>query len=373
MMNIPFFDLKAQNLYLHNELLKKLDSVFKSGHFILGPNVKEFESVLAKFCGAKYSIGVASGSDALLLSLMAAGVSQGDEVITTPFTFFATASAVSRLGAKPVFVDIDPVTFNIRPELVEKAVTKKTKAVIPVHLFGLCADMNGLNAIAKKHGLKVIEDAAQSIGAMLHGQKAGSMSDMCAFSFFPTKNLGGAGDGGAITTSNDCLYELIMKLRVHGSKEKYLHEYIGINSRLDELQAAVLSVKISYLENWTQKRRKLAARYIEALKDFNDITLPFEPDGYTHVYNQFTIRTKQRSELAEYLGKGGIGTAVYYPIPLHLQPCFEYLGYKKGALPETEKAAKEVLSLPIFPELTRDMQEYIIEKILYWQFGSESL
>jgi len=361
-MNIPAFDLKRQYRNLSSELLPILEEVMAKGQFILGENVELLEKELADYCGTKYAVGVASGTDALLLSLEALGIGEGDEVITTPFTFFATSEVISLLKAKPVFVDIDSKTFNIDPDKIEDAITTKTKAVIPVHLFGQMAEMDDIKYLAEKYDLYIIEDACQAIGAGYKGRRVGSIGDTGCFSFFPTKNLGAFGDGGLITTNDEKLYEKIKLLRVHGSRKKYYHELIGHNSRLDEIQAAILRVKLKYLDNWIERRIEIAKIYSEGLKDL-DVTVPEVKPYLRHVYHQYVIRTKHRDELQEYLSNKGIGTAIYYPLPLHLQECYKDLGYREGDLPEAEKASKEVLALPMWPELTNEEVNYIVESI----------
>ena len=370
-MHIPLLDLKAQYATIRDEIKPAIDEVLESQLFILGEKVVKLEEAIANYSGSKFAVGVASGSDALLLALMALNVGYGDKVITTPYTFFATASAISRLGALPVFVDIDPETYNISPQKISAclktaAAKKKIKAIMPVHLFGQCADMDPILTIAREQGLPVIEDAAQAIGSRYKERKAGSMGEFGCFSFFPSKNLGGFGDGGMVTTDNQTLAEKVGILRVHGSKPKYYHKVIGINSRLDALQAVALLVKIKYLDQWTAKRRKNADYYRErfqknGLGEF--VGLPKVPEGNFHIYNQFVIRVNKRDELQKFLTQAGIGTEIYYPIPLHLQECFQYLGYKEGEFPESEKAARETLALPIYPELTTAQQDYIVEKI----------
>ncbi len=334
--------------------------------FVLGPRVAALEDALAKYVGSTHAVGVASGSDALLLALMAMGVQAGDEVVTVPFTFFATGGAISRLGAKPVFVDICPDTFNMDPSLLERAITSRTKAIIPVHLFGQCADMEAINSIVEQRSLGVIEDACQAIGAARHGVRAGALGDAGCFSFFPTKNLGGFGDGGLVTTNDPALADAIAMLRVHGSRVRYVHERIGINSRLDSLQAAVLLVKLKYLDQWAEGRRRNAARYerlFAEAKLLDRVTLPKTEPGNFHVFNQYTIRVQKRDELRAHLKEKGVGTEVYYPLPLHLQNCYRDLGYSKGAFPVCERAAEEVLSLPIYAELTEDQQVYVVQSI----------
>lgn len=365
-MNIPLLDLKAQYQAIRKDVLAAIETVCDDQGFILGPRVTELERTLAHYVGTAHAVGVASGSDALLISLMAVGVNAGDEVITVPFTFFATAGAISRLGAKPVFVDIRADTFNMDPAQIEKAVTPRTKAIIPVHLFGQCADMETINVVAKRHGLAVIEDACQAIGASRHGVMAGAMGTTGCFSFFPSKNLGGFGDGGLITTNDGKLNDSMAMLRVHGSKVRYLHELIGINSRLDALQAAVLQVKLKYLDRWSEGRRRNAARYEQLFKDANlldRVTPPTTAKGNVHVFNQFTVRAQKRDELRAYLKDQGVGTEIYYPVPMHLQTCYRELGYHKGSFPLSEQAAEEALSLPIYAELTDTQLSYVVEMV----------
>ena len=372
-MKVPLLDLKAQYASIKEEIRTAVDDVFDSQYFILGPKVKELEQEIARYSETSYALGVSSGTDALLISLMALGIEPGDEVITTPFTFFATAGVISRLNATPKFVDIDPDTFNMDPEKLESAITRRTKAVIPVHLFGQCADMDPILEVSSKYGLPVIEDAAQSIGAQYKHKKAGSMAEFGVFSFFPSKNLGGAGDGGMVITRESALYEKLKVLRVHGARSKYYHKIVGGNFRLDSLQAAVLLVKLKYLDSWSEKRRKNAALYNRlfaqsGLIERGIIKTPVEAykdsgDRNHHIYNQYTLRTRSRDKLQEYLKEQGVSTAIYYPLPLHLQECFKDLGYLKGDFPEAEKASGSVISLPVYPELTDEQQEYIVEKI----------
>jgi len=361
-MKVPLLDIRQQHNLIREELQKVILKVIDVGSFILGDEVTELETKIAQYLSVNYAIGVASGSDALLLSLMAIDIGLGDEVITTPYTFFATAGAISRLGAKPVFVDIDPLTYNINPHLIEKKITAKTRAIIPVHLFGQCAQMDPILEIAQKHRIIVIEDAAQSIGARYKDRMAGTMGDLGCFSFFPSKNLGCMGDGGMVVTNNEELAEKIKILRVHGSKPKYFHPLIGINSRLDTIQAAILLVKFKYLDEWNKKRRERANFYNCMFIDSN-LVRPYILEGNFSVYNQYVIRTKYRNELQEYLKSKDIGSAVYYPLPLHLQECFRNLGYKQGDLPEAEAAAQETLALPIYPEISEGMQQYVVEGI----------
>ena len=365
-MNVPLLDLKAQYLGIKAEVMSAIEAVCDEQGFVLGPRVSAFEEATARYIGSRYAIGCASGSDALLLSLMAMGVKAGDEVITIPFTFFATAGAISRLGAKPVFVDIQTDTFNIDPALIERAITPRTKAVIPVHLFGQCADMAAINEISKRKRMYVIEDACQAIGALQQETRAGVLGDTGCFSFFPSKNLGGFGDGGLITTNDKTLADSMAMLRVHGSQVRYLHEAVGINSRLDALQAAVLQVKLKYLDQWTEGRRRNAERYRQLFgqtKHTECVVLPPTKPGNFHVYNQFTVRVPKRDELRSFLKEKGVGTEVYYPLPMHLQNCYRDLGHQKGSFPVSEQAAEAVMSLPIYPELTEAQQSYVVEMI----------
>jgi dTDP-4-amino-4,6-dideoxygalactose transaminase len=367
-MHVPLVDLKAQYNSIGPEVERAVLRVLESQRFILGPEVEKFEREVATYCGCAHAIGCASGSDALLLALMALGVGPGQEVITTSFTFFATAGAVARLGAKPVFVDIEPSSFNINPNLIEDAITDKTIAILPVHLFGQCADMAAINDIARRRRLAVLEDAAQSIGAEYMGQRAGSLGNIAAFSFFPSKNLGGAGDGGMVTTNSYELAVAVRRLREHGAERNYYHISIGLNSRLDAIQAAILSVKLKHLDSWEAKRRDNARRYETlfaetGLLERELIKLPGEMPNSRHVYNQYVIRARDRDRLREYLKQKGIQTAIYYPIPLHLQPCFDHLGYRAGDLPHSERAASEALALPIYPELSNQAQEYVVKNI----------
>jgi len=364
-MTVPLLDLRAQHQTIRREVMDAVERVFDSQMFILGEEVETFERAAAAYCQAKHAIGCASGSDALLLAMMALNVGPGDEVITAPFTFFATGGAIARLGAKPVYVDIVPGDFNLDPERLERAITPRTKAIMPVHLFGQCAPMDAILEIARRHKLPVIEDAAQAIGADLNGRRAGTMGEIGCFSFFPSKNLGGAGDGGLLTTNDDELASQLRILRVHGGQKKYYHRIVGINSRLDALQAAVLNVKLKYLDQWTEGRQRNAARYdaLFAEAGLEEVTTPRAYPGRRHIYNQYTIRCAARDELMAWLKEQGIGTEVYYPVPLHLQECFAYLGYSAGDQPVSEQAARECVSLPIYPELTEEMQRYVVEKI----------
>ena len=365
-IKVPLLDIPLSYEAVLADVEKNINEVIRSGYFILGPVVEELERQIAAYCGAKYAVGVSSGTDALLISLMAAGIGEGDEVITTPFTFFATAGSISRLGAKPVFVDIEPSTFNINPKYIEKNITNKTRAIIPVHLYGQCADMDPILDLAKKNNLAIIEDAAQAIGSKYKGGRAGSLGDYGCFSFFPTKNLGGFGDGGMVTMASEELYEQVKTLRVHGSNNKYYHKVIGGNFRLDAIQAAVVLAKLKFLDQCTEKRRSNAQTYDRLFKEkgaTDSLTLPQEIIP-RHVYNQYIVRVKEkRDELRSFLGGKNIATEIYYPLPLHLQDCFASLGYKKGDFPESEKAADEIIALPIFPELTTDQLEYVAASI----------
>jgi len=369
-MQIPLLDLKIQYASIKDEIRSAMDAVLDSQQFILGPKVEEFETNIAAYSGARYAVGVSSGSDALLVSLMALGIGPGDEVITSPFTFFSTAGVIARLGAVPVFVDIEPATFNLAPDKIEAAVTSQTKAIIPIHLFGQCADMDPIMEIAREYRLTVIEDAAQSIGAQYHGRRSGAIGQLGIFSFFPSKNLGGFGDGGMVITNDGDLCAKIKSLRDHGANPKYYHKIVGGNFRLDAIQAVVLSVKLKHLDGWSQKRRDNAAYYDRQLaKTVPGAIMTPEAvyraggDRDYHIYNQYTIRAKARDGLRQYLKDHGIGTEIYYPLPLHLQECFKSLGYHKNDFPVAEEAAQAVLSIPIYPELNREQKDYIIEKI----------
>lgn len=364
---IKFLDLVGQYKSIKKEIDGAIQKVLDSGYFIGGKEVEKFENEIAKLSGTKYAIGLNSGTDALFLSLKALGVGPGDEVITTPFTFIATAEVIADLGAKPIFVDIQPGTFNIDPSKIKKKLTKKTKAILPVHLFGQITDMTEIMKIARKYKLSVIEDAAQAIGAVYEGKKAGAIGDAGCFSFYPTKNLGAYGDGGMLTTNNKKMAEEIRLLRNHGSspKEKYLNLVFGSNSRLDAIQAAILRVKLKHLKRWSQRRLEKAIYYTAFLSKISDIVPPHIAPHRSHIFHQYTIRVKsgKRDKLKKYLKERGIPAMVYYPLPLHLQPAFKYLRYKKGDFPEAEKASREVLSIPIYPELSQKEQNFIIKKI----------
>lgn len=363
---LQFLDLGLQFEQIRDEVMHAVTSVLETQRFILGPEVEQLEADISDYLGCRFAVACASGTDALILALMAAGVRAGDEVITTPFTFVATASAIVRAGATPVFADIDPKSYNLDPEDVVEAITPKTRAIIPVHLFGLPADMKPLMDVAERCGITVIEDAAQAIGAAYQGRKVGTIGAMGCFSFFPSKNLGGAGDGGMITTNDPEYADRLRLLRVHGSRQKYQYEILGTNSRLDALQAAILRVKLRYLNDWTEKRRRNAERYRRLFansRTASRLVLPVEPNGTRHVYNQFTVRCAERDLLREHLRREGIPTEIYYPYPLHLQPAFAYLRYREGSLPHAETAAREVLSFPNYPELTEDQQEMIVSAV----------
>ncbi|MGB2630270.1 MAG: DegT/DnrJ/EryC1/StrS family aminotransferase [Candidatus Omnitrophota bacterium] len=361
-MQIPLLDLTAQYKSIKDEIDEALDRVVTSQHFILGGEVEAFEKEVAGYAGTKYAIGVASGTDALTLSLRACGIGEGDEVITSPFTFFATAESISQVGARPVFADIDPETYNIDPEKMEAAITKNTKAVIPVHLYGQSADMARIMDIAEKNKLKVIEDCAQAMGAEYKGKSCGSFGDCGCLSFFPSKNLGGFGDGGMIVTNDEELMNKIKMIRVHGSSKQYIHEFVGYNSRLDSLQAAILRVKLKYLDNWIEGRRRNAAYYDSYFKN-TDVVTPKESPDAKHTYHQYTISIKERDALSAYLKQKGIGSRVYYPLSLHLQPCYKELGYREGDFPVTEKVCREVLSIPVYPELTGEQLAYVADSV----------
>ena len=372
-MKVPLLDLKEQYKTIKEEILKTAEDVFDSQYFILGPKVKALEEEIAEYCSTAHAVGVSSGTDALLISLMAADIAAQDTVITSPYTFFATAGCVARTGARPIFVDIDPQTYNISPELLESTIQSMTrtelsklKAVIPVHLYGQCADMALILKICEKYDLIVIEDAAQAIGAEYKEKRAGSMGDFGCFSFFPSKNLGAFGDGGVVTTNSEKFYSKLLKLRVHGSHPKYYHQLIGGNFRLDAFQAAIVSVKLKYLDRWTNARQKNARDYrnlFEGAGLTDLVQLPVEKET-RHIYNQFVIRVNEkRDDLRGFLSDAGIGTEVYYPVPLHLQECFSDLGYKKGDFPAAEHAALHTLALPIYPELSDDQMAYVVEKV----------
>ena len=361
-MKIPILDLKRQYKAIETELIEKLKKVLDSQSFVLGEETEKIEQNIARYCNTKYAIGVNSGSDALFLALNAMGVKQRDEVITTPFTFIATAEAIAHTGAKPVFVDIDSKTYNINPALIEKKITRKTKAILAVHLYGLSADMDPILKITEKHGLKVLEDSAQAIGSEYKGRAAGSMGDAAAISFYPGKNLGCFGDGGMVVTNNREIYERIKLLRNHGTQSKYQHKIIGYNSRLDNLQAAILNVKLAYLDRWIESRIKNAKFFSQELRAY-PVLPPYIPEGYRHSFHLYVLRTKEAFEIINYLAQNGIESRTYYPVPLHLQECFKFLGYKKGDFPEAEKLSKESFAIPVYPELTQEEKDYIVRTI----------
>ena len=368
-MNVPLLDLKAQYATISDEVMRAVTSVIDDQRFILGPVVDEFERQVEAKLGVKHAVGCASGTDAILLALRAYDCT-GAEVVTTPFTFFATAGTIHNVGARPVFADIDPDTFNLNPEAAEAAITERTRAVIPVDLFGQMADMTAFRALGDRRGLPIIEDSAQAIGARQCTPGAGwittgTLADVCTFSFFPSKNLGAFGDGGMMTTNDDATAERLRKLRVHGGMQMYHHEEVGYNSRLDALQAAVLAAKLPHLDGWSAARRAHAAYYDEALAGIDGLTTPVVRPGNESIVNQYTLRVAggKRDALREHLTAAGIGSSVYYPIPLHLQECFAYLGYREGQFPESERASREVLSIPVFPKLSEAQMEYVVQTV----------
>lgn len=365
---VPALDLKSQYQSIRDEIDEVVRRVIETQMFVQGPEVAQLETELAEYSGAAFGIGCASGTDALLLPLLALGIGPGDEVITTPYTFFATAGSIWRTGARPVFVDIEADTYNIDPSRIEAAITPRTRAIIPVHLYGQAADMDAIDAIADRHGLFVLEDAAQAIGAAYQGRRVGGLGQAAAFSFYPSKNLGGFGDGGLMTTDDPALARKLARLRVHGMEPKYHHQEVGINSRLDALQAAVLRVKLRHLDDWTARRREAAGRYDALFRAHGldaIVTLPVERPGHHHVYNQYVIRVpgEVRDALRDDLSSHQIGTEIYYPIPLHLQNCFATLGHQPGDFPVAEAAARETLALPIYPELTEEQQRHVVGSI----------
>jgi dTDP-4-amino-4,6-dideoxygalactose transaminase len=367
-MNVPLLDLKAQYQSIRAELDAAVAEVVASQHFIMGPQVKSCEEAIAAYSNCKHGVGVSSGTDALLICLMAEGIGRGDEVITTPYTFFATAGSIARTGATPVFVDIDPLTYNIAQALIEEKITAKTKAIMPVHLYGQMADMDPIMDIARRHKLVVIEDAAQAIGAEYKGCRAGSIGDYGCFSFFPSKNLGCFGDGGMVVTNDPARAEKLAVLRAHGSKPKYYHKIIGGNFRLDTLQAAVVLAKLRHLDQWSAGRQRNAARY-DSLFQTGGLAAPTGPvtlptvSASRHIFNQYVIRVPRRDDVQKHLKDNGIGTEVYYPVPMHIQECFAYLEHRAGAFHESEKAAKETLALPIYPELSDEQLKCVVDTI----------
>ncbi len=366
-MNVPLLDLKAQYAPIRDEIEPVIREVIESQYFINGPQVAACERDVAAYCGAAHAVGVSSGTDALLIALMNEGIGPGDEVVTTPYTFFATAGSIARVGARPVFVDIDPVTYNIDPARVEAAVTPRTKAIMPVHLYGQLADMDPICAIAARHSLVVIEDAAQAIGSAHGGRRAGSIGAYGCFSFFPSKNLGCFGDGGMVTTQDPVRAEKLAVMRMHGMKPKYIHRFIGGNFRFDTLQAAVVQVKLRHLDAWTEGRRRNAARYDRLFREAGlvDHGLVRTPAVTTdrHIFNQYVVRVPRRDALIEHLKKAQVGCEVYYPVPLHLQECFAHLGHNAGDFPESERAAAETLALPVYPELTDAQAAHVVQSI----------
>ncbi len=371
-MQVPLLDLKKQYQAIKEEVLKVTEEIYESQYFILGPHVEKLEKEIAEYCDTKFSLGVSSGTDALIISLMCADIGKEDIVLTTPYTFFATAGAISRVGAKPLFADIDPSTYNISPDSMIKTIENlsdnersKLKAIMPVHLYGQCADMDQILDIAKKYNLVVIEDAAQAIGSEFNGKRAGSMGDFGCFSFFPSKNLGAFGDGGIVTTNSSEMFEKLVKLRNHGSHPKYYHDMIGGNFRLDALQAAIVSIKLKHLDSWTKGRQENAEIYRKLFKEaaLKNVKLPEEVQS-RHIYNQFIISVdEKRDELRQFINDNGIGNDIYYPVPLHLQNCFTDLGYKKGDFPNSESAADSTIAIPIYPDLNEDQLTYVVETI----------
>jgi len=361
-VNVPLLDLRAQFASIEREVRAAMDRVLETQRFIGGPEVEGLEHEIAAYCGTRHAIGVSSGTDAILGALMALGIGPGDEVIVPPFTFFATAGCVVRLGGKPVFADIEPRTFNIDPSKVERAVTKRTRAIMPVHLFGQCADVDPIVEIGERHGVPVIEDAAQALGATYKGRRAGSLARLGCFSFFPSKNLGAFGDGGIVTTDDDALAAKLRVLRDHGQKPKYHYRFVGGNFRLDALQAAVLRVKLTHLEAWHEARRRNAGRY-DSLLAGSAVTTPWIAPHNRTIYNQYVIRHPDRDGLRQHLSDRGVGTEVYYPVSLHLQECFADLGHRDGDFPESERAQREVLALPVYPELTEEQIGHVAECI----------
>ena len=366
-VNVPLLDLVAQYRAIKDEVLPALQAVIESQQFVMGPPVGQLEAAVAGLSHAAHGIACASGTDALLLPLRALQLEPGDEVITSPFTFFATAGAIHNAGGVPVFAEIDPDTFNVAPAAVEAVVTPRTRALVPVHLYGQMAELERLTATAGRHGLRIVEDAAQAIGARRRiggaWRMAGELGWVTGFSFFPSKNLGAWGDGGMMVTSDGAVAERLRKLRLHGGAKQYHHDEVGTNSRLDSLQAAVLLAKLPHLASWSDQRRRHAGYYTKALADVSDVRTPVVDACNEHVFHQYTLRVERRDELQAHLKSKGIGSAVYYPVPLHLQQCFSHLGYRRGQFPEAERAAAEVLSLPVYPELTRDQLDYVVDAI----------
>lgn len=363
-MNIPFVDLKTQYASLKADIDKAIQQVIDKTSFIMGPDVALFEQEFATFCQANHAVGVSSGTDALHLALLACGIGSGDEIITVSHTFIATAEAITMCGARPVFVDIDPKTYNMAPNKVEAAITPKTKALLPVHLYGQPADMDPLLDIARQHNLRVIEDAAQAHGAYYKERRVGTLGDVACFSFYPGKNLGAFGDAGAVVSNNDEIAEKVRLLRNHGRHEKYEHILEGFGNRLDTMQAAILRVKLAHLEEWNQQRKQAAANYTQLLADHEHIVLPYVPQWAEPVWHLFVVQIQKRAEVQQRLKQDGINTGIHYPIPLHLQPAYRYLGYAKGSLPHTEQVVEKILSLPMFPEITEEQVEYVSTQLL---------
>ncbi|WP_461614634.1 DegT/DnrJ/EryC1/StrS family aminotransferase [Clostridium sp. Marseille-QA1073] len=361
-MKISLLDLHAQYRTIENEVNEAIKNVLESSTFIMGPNVKELESEIAKFTGVKHGIAVANGTDALMLTLKALDIKEGDEVITTPFTFFASAETTSVVGATPVFADIKEDTLCIDPDSIEKYITERTKAIIPVHIFGQMCDMDRIMEIANKHNLYVIEDACQAIGAEYKGKRAGSIGHASCYSFFPTKNLGAYGDAGMIVTNNDEIADKIRLLRAHGSKVKYYHTAIGHNSRLDEMQAAILRVKLKYIEKWNSERNKKAHIYNELLKDL-DLVTPTEKEENYHVYHMYVVQSPKRDEIIAHLKANGVSTGIYYPVPVHVQEVYKHLGHTEGDFPVSEDVCTKTFALPLYPEITLEQQQYVVDKI----------
>lgn len=358
-MHVPLVDLRAQYRHLKPEIDAAIQRVIANTTFVSGPEVEAFETAFAAYCGASYAVGVASGTAALHLVLLALGIGPGDEVITTPFTFIATAETIAQTGARPVFVDIDPRTYNLDPEAVAAVITPRTKAILPVHLYGQPAEMDPLRALARQHGLWLIEDAAQAHGAEYRGTRTGTLGDAACYSFYPSKNLGAYGDGGAVVTNNAHIAEKVRRLRDHGRVDKYVHQELGYGQRLDGIQAAILNAKLPHLDAWNEARRQAAYRYNALLSDL-EVVPPYEVPHVRHVYHCYVVRTPRRDEVLAHLRRKGIGAGVHYPLPLHLQPALAYLGLKEGAFPVAEEAARQVLTLPLFPEISARQQERVV-------------
>jgi dTDP-4-amino-4,6-dideoxygalactose transaminase len=362
-MQVPLLDLRRQLKSYREEAMAAIATVVDEQACVLGPHVQRFEEQVREYCSAAHAVGCASGTDAILLALRALDVGDGEEVITTPYTFFATAGAVVNAKGRPVFVDVEADSYNLDPSQIEDAVTSRSRVVMPVHLYGQCADMDAVNAIATRHGLSVVEDAAQALGAEDRGRRAGTMGDIGTFSFYPSKNLGGFGDGGMMTTGDEAIATRLRSLRGHGGSRQYFHDEVGWNSRLDALQAVVLEVKLRLLEGWTEGRRANARYYDEAFADLDELTTPAVGEAKRHIYNQYIVRTARRDELRQHLADHGVGSAIYYPLSLHLQPCFADLGYREGQFPESERASRETLSIPINPDLQEDERAYVAETV----------